>query len=318
MRDDGLGLGLALTSAAAFGTSGSLATALLASGWSSVAAVTLRISVAAAVLTVPAVLQLHGRWRQLRARLRSLSLYGLLAVGGCQLCYFNSIQHMSVAVALLIEYSGTLLVVAWMWLRHGNRPTRLTLGGAALAIAGLVPVLDLAGPQHVDAVGLAWAAAAAVGLAGYFVVSARADDPLPGVVVAWAGMGVGAVELGLAVLIGVVPFTAPDSSVRLAGHRVGWIVPVLGLALVAAALAYGLGIAAARRLGARLASFLAMTEVVFATLFAWLLLGQRPTGLQLAGGAVVLAGIALVRAGEPSAAPELVTAEAELPAAAVA
>jgi drug/metabolite transporter (DMT)-like permease len=318
VRDDGLGLGLALTSAAAFGTSGSLATALLASGWSSAAAVTLRISIATAVLTIPALLQLRGKWHQFRAQLRSLSLYGLFAVGGCQLCYFNSVQHMSVAVALLIEYSGTLLVVAWMWLRHRNRPTRLTLAGAALAIGGLVPVLDLTGPQHVDAVGLAWAVAAAIGLAIYFVISARADNPLGGAVMAWAGMGFGAIELGLAVLVGIVPFAAPDSSVHLAGHDLNWIVPVLGLSLVAAVLAYQLGIAAARRLGARLASFLAMTEVLFATLFAWLLLGQRPGGLQLAGGAVVLAGIALVRAGEPGAEPEVVTAEAELPAASAA
>ncbi|TAM92033.1 MAG: EamA/RhaT family transporter [Jatrophihabitans sp.] len=301
MRDDGAGLGLAFISAAAFGTSGSLAASLLASGWSSAAAVLLRISIGAAVLTVPAVLQLRGQWSRFGRRLRSLSLYGLLAVGGGQLCYFNAVRHMSIAVALLVEYSGTLLVVAWVWLRSGERPTRLTLAGAVLAIAGLVPVLDLTGPQRVDAVGLAWAGAAAVGLAVYFVLSARAETGLPGTVLAWAGMGLGAVEVGAAALVGAVPFAVSGSPVRLAGHPVSWLVPILGLSLVACAFAYLLGIAAARRLGARLGSFVAMTEVLFATGFAWLLLGQRPTGLQVAGGLVVLAGIALVRAGEPAA-----------------
>jgi drug/metabolite transporter (DMT)-like permease len=58
------------------------------------------------------------------------------------------------------------------------------------------------------------------------------------------------------------------------------------------------GIGAARRLGAKLASFIGMTEVLFAILFAWLALGQLPTPIQFAGGLFILAGIALVRAGE--------------------
>jgi drug/metabolite transporter (DMT)-like permease len=35
--------------------------------------------------------------------------------------------------------------------------------------------------------------------------------------------------------------------------------------------------------------------VMFAVLFAWMLLGQRPHPLQLVGGLLVLAGIVLVR-----------------------
>jgi drug/metabolite transporter (DMT)-like permease len=84
-------------------------------------------------------------------------------------------------------------------------------------------------------------------------------------------------------------------------------VPVLGLSLIAAVIAYVAGIGAARRLGAKLASFIGMTEVLFAILFAWLALGQLPTPIQFAGGAFILAGIALVRAGERS--PVAVTAD---------
>ena len=60
-----------------------------------------------------------------------------------------------------------------------------------------------------------------------------------------------------------------------------WLVPVLGLSVVAAAIAYVVGIGAARMLGAKLASFVGLTEVLFAVLFAWLLLGQLPTVIQL-------------------------------------
>ena len=67
---------------------------------------------------------------------------------------------------------------------------------------------------------------------------------------------------------------------------------------VAAAIAYVAGIGAARLLGPKLATFVGLTEVVFAVLFAWLLLGELPTGLQLVGGALIVAGIALVRIDE--------------------
>jgi drug/metabolite transporter (DMT)-like permease len=86
--------------------------------------------------------------------------------------------------------------------------------------------------------------------------------------------------------------------VRLGGHTTSWIVPVLGLSLVAAALSYVAGINAARRLGAKVGSFIGLTEVLFAVLFAWLVLDQLPGAMQLVGGVFILAGVSLVRIDE--------------------
>ena len=77
-----------------------------------------------------------------------------------------------------------------------------------------------------------------------------------------------------------------------------WWLPVLGLGVVTAALAYVTGIAATRRLGSRLASFVALTEVLAALGFAWVLLGQVPRSIQLLGGALVLLGVVIVKSGE--------------------
>ena len=85
-------------------------------------------------------------------------------------------------------------------------------------------------------------------------------------------------------------------TVQLAGHRTSWLVPAVGLAVVAMAAADVTGIAAARTLGPELASFAALSEVIFAVLTAWLLLGQRPAMTQLAGGVFILAGVAAVHA----------------------
>ena len=73
------------------------------------------------------------------------------------------------------------------------------------------------------------------------------------------------------------------------------------LGLVTAALSYVAGIAAARRLGSRLASFVALLEVV----------AERAVGLaaprraarravQLLGGLLILAGVVAVKLGERS------------------
>jgi len=301
-RAGGIGLGLALVSAAAFGTSGTFAASLLEAGWTPGAAVTTRVVLAALVLTVPALLLLRGLPGGPRAALargsRTLTVYGLAAVAGCQLAYFNAVETLSVAVALLLEYTGVLMVVGWLWLRHGLRPRRLTVAGAAVAVAGLALVLGVLGQADLDPVGVLWGLAAAVGLAVYFVLSARQEDALPPLVVAWGGLSVGGVALLAAGAVGVLPMAAPRTDVVLLDTELSWLVPVLGLALVAAALAYVSGIVGARLLGAKVASFVGLTEVLFAVAFAWLLLGQSLTAVQLLGGLLVLGGITLVRVDE--------------------
>lgn len=306
------GLALALLSGTTFGTSGSFASSLIHAGWTPGAAVTTRVVAAALLLTVPALLQLRKHQVSARAA-RMLLLYGLVAVAGAQLCYFNAVAHLSVAVALLLEYSGILLVVAWGWLRQGHRPRRMTIIGGVAALAGLVLVLDLAGAHRIDVVGVLWGVGAAVGLAVYFLIAAATDDAAPPLVAAWGGLAAGAVVLGVAAGAGVLQVRATPADVTLLGHRVLWVIPILGLALVAGAVAYLSGIAAARLLGAKLASFVGLTEVLSAVVFAWLLLGQQLDAVQLGGAALVLTGIVLVRldddgpertsAAEPSARP---------------
>jgi drug/metabolite transporter (DMT)-like permease len=100
----------------------------------------------------------------------------------------------------------------------------------------------------------------------------------------------------------VLPMHASFGQVSFASHRTSWVSPVAGLALIGTVVAYLFGIAAARALGAKLASFIGLLEVVFAVLFAWLFLAQLPTGVQLVGGAFIVGGVALVRVDELRAA----------------
>ena len=292
------GLVLVLLSAASFATSGSFAGSLIAAGWTPGAAVIFRLVIAAVVLTVPAALSLRGRWSLLRSGAPMVLVYGVVAVAGAQYAYFNAVAHLSVGVALLLEYQGTILVVAWMWLRHGRRPRPVVLAGAAVALAGLALVLDVVGGFQLDGVGVVWGLVAAVGLATFYVLAADDAQPLPPLALSCVGLWVGAVVMLATVAAGLVPYRTTTAPVQLAGQHVSWLVPVLGLAIVAAAFGYVLGTLGARLLGATLASFVGLAEVLFAVAFAWLFIGQVPTVVQAIGGVVVVAGVALVRLGE--------------------
>ena len=290
------GLGLALLSAAAFATSGTFAKPLLASGWSPAAAVIVRLGVAALILAVPAAVALRGRWGLLQERWRPIVLYGLFGGAMVQVAYFNAIRYIDIGIALLVEYLGVIWVVLWGWARTRRRPATLTLLGMLVAIAGLAVVLNPGDLAGVDPRGLAWACLAAFGMAVYFITSAETPG-IPPVAFVSAGLGVGAVALTVAGLVGLMPLTASTADVVAFGGTWPWWLPLVELGLVAAALAYLLGFVAARSLGSTVASFVGLTEVVFAVAWAWLLLAELPTPVQLLGGVILLLGVAAVQAG---------------------
>ncbi|MDO3650124.1 EamA family transporter [Nocardia mangyaensis] len=296
------GLLFAVVSASSFGLSGPLARGLMNAGWSAAAVVAARVLLAGVVLLPLALSQLRGNWNLVRANAALIIAYGLVAVAGTQLAYFNAVAHMEVGTALLIEYTAPIAVVGWLWVRHRQRPGAATVGGAALGVVGLLLVLDVTSGLSADPIGIAWAMGAMVGAATYFVLSAHGVD-LPGTVLAAGGLLIGGVTLVLAGVVGIVPLHATTDPVVFDDFTTSWWIPILTIGIVTAAIAYATGIAATRRLGARLASFVALTEVLAALLFAGALLGESPRPIQLLGGALILIGVIAVRLGEPAPLP---------------
>lgn len=297
-----LGLPLAIAAAFSFGMSGAWARGLIDAGWTPGAAVTVRVWVAALVLLVPTILALRGRWGALRRNAGMVAAYGLLAVAATQLCYFQAVAVMDVGIALLIEYTAPIAVILWLWLRRGERPSRRSVLGAVVAFVGLVLMLDIVTGAEVNLPGILWALAAMVGAASYFLLSARADTGLPPIALAGGGLLFGAAGLTVAGLVDILPLVWTTDDIAYRFGTVPWFVPVLAIGVLATALAYLLGIASSRMLGSRLASFVALSEVVAAMLFGWLLLGQLPDLLQALGGVLVLVGVVVVKLGEPRSA----------------
>jgi drug/metabolite transporter (DMT)-like permease len=293
----GSGLLFALGSAASFGMSGALARSLLDLGWSPPAVVAARVGGAFLVLLVPTLFLLRRIGLPTVRQSGRLLIYGIVAVGLAQLCYFSAVQYLSVGVALLLEYLAPVLLIGWHWARSRRRPAVAVLLGAALSLVGLALVLDLRSGLTLNPIGVAWGLGAALCLCAYFVLGEDngVSTPVHPLLLTTAGTGIGSAAILLAAAAGVLPLTFRTGNTTLAGHQVAWWVPILLLILVAAALAYLIGIIAVRRLGSSVASFVSLTEVIFAVIFAFVLLGQRPGPLQLVGGTLVLAGIAVVQ-----------------------
>jgi drug/metabolite transporter (DMT)-like permease len=115
-------LGFALLSASSFGLSGVLGKGLLETGWTAGAAVLARVTVAALVLLVPTVISLRGSWAALRQHTWLVLAFGLVPVAGTQFCFFQAVSRLRVGIALLLEYTAPVVIIGWLWVRHGHRP----------------------------------------------------------------------------------------------------------------------------------------------------------------------------------------------------
>jgi drug/metabolite transporter (DMT)-like permease len=298
------GLAIGLGSAAAFGLSGSFGHALLDDGWSPAALVAARVGGAFLVLIVPCLLLLRRTGLPSLRRSRELVVYGIVAVAGAQLFYFSALQYLSVGVALLLEYLAPVVLIGWRW-AHGDRPTPAIGIGAGLALIGLALVLDVRHGLTVSAIGVAYGLGAMLCLAAYFVLADPKPgvEPVPPLLLTTAGTGVGAVLLLIVGATGLLPLAASTGATTLAGASVPWWVPMSLLIVVSAVIAYLTGVVAVRRLGSAVASFVALTEVLFAVVFAAVLLGQIPGTGQVLGGLLVLTGIVVVQGGAAAAPP---------------
>ena len=316
-----LGLMFAIGSAFTFSTSGPLAKSLMEAGWSATAAVTARMACGALLMVIVASVIRPGWVREARQHARVLVLYGFIPVAGAQLCYFNAVAHLSVGVALLLEYTAPILVVGWLWATTQRRPSGMTLAGVALAIAGITLVLNIfsggasaatpAVGAHGTVAGVAWAVGAALCAACYFMMSGQvsssgaADDQgLHSITLATGGLITGALAVALLGFSGVMPMQFTANDVVVAGTTLPWLVPVIVLGVIPTAVAYWLGIAGVSRLRPGFASLVGLSEVLFAVLAAWVLLGEAVSATQAIGGVVVLLGLALARHGDDDRQPD--------------
>ncbi|MFY1637398.1 EamA family transporter [Solwaraspora sp. WMMB335] len=305
-RRPALGLALVVGASVLFAVNGTAAKLVLQAGLDAPRLTLLRATGAFAGLLVISVVLRPGV-RRLRLRARELPLlagYGLTGFFLVPMLYFVAIARLPVGIALLFEYTGPLMVALWVWLVQRQRVRSRIWAGLALSLTGLAGVAQVWDGLTLDALGLAAGLGAAVLLAAYYLIGARGvrgRDALSLTTWAFGASAVaGLLTRGLAADLGgwgpVLTRTASGVPVAL---LCGYVV------LLGSIVPYLMTTAALRHLPATSVGIIAMSEPVIAATVAWVVLGasEALSPAQLAGGALVLAGVILAetaRAGSPA------------------
>jgi drug/metabolite transporter (DMT)-like permease len=232
-----------------------------------------------------------GHVRELRLLTRRQVRAGLL-LGACGYaiqsgCYFSALKHIDASLLSLLLYTFPAMVAGAAVLIGRERMDGRRFTALALASAGLVLVLAGAGGGSLEAVGVVLGLSAAVVYSTYILVSDRVVggiSPIPLSALVCTGAAV-SLTIGSTVIGQLHP-----GAVTIAGW--GWLASI---AVVSTVAAIGLFFAGLRLAGPTAASILATVEPLVTVLLAFLVFGETLGPVQIAGGALVLAAVFVLR-----------------------
>ncbi len=234
-----------------------------------------------------ALMLVRGGWRLAPRRFAAVAGYGLILVS-VQLSYFKAIQLAGVAVALFLQYTAPLLVAGWEAMRARRWPPRPVSIALAAATTGSALLVLPGGSLQVPVGGIAWGIISAIGFAAGTVIggSLRRRGTSGTALVAW-GLILGALWLG--------PIWSPWAAVA-AVRAADWPY-FLYVAVLATAVPFALFASALGHVRGSVAILVAMLEPVLGAALAWAILGEALAPAQMAGGALILAAVALAAVG---------------------
>ncbi len=275
---------MVLASATGFGTLAIFAKLGYASGLGTDQLLSFRFLLAAIGMWILAIV--FGQSPLRLARKQALTLVGLGAVvyTGQSLTYFIALRTLPASLVVLIAYIYPSLVVVagWLFLRRAVSAWY----GVALA-ASFLGVAMLVGGAHLQ---LAWALVFAIAsptiYTCYILIGERVMSSVPAI--AASAVIMSGAALAFCVL------AAFSHQLALPHNPGGWAVGV-GIALFPTMLAISLFLAGLPRIGAARAALLSTWEPVVTVLLAVVVLGDRLSLVQVAGGVLVLLAVIIVQ-----------------------
>jgi drug/metabolite transporter (DMT)-like permease len=291
-RSPRLGYALAALAAAMFALNGSLARFLLDDGISAAHLSQLRVTLAFVVLAGTLAIVDRGRLRIARRDVPRMAWLGIVGVAVVQFTYFAAIDRLPISVALVIQFTGPLLVLLWLRIVHGRHLRPSLYAAVALSLVGSALVVEIYDASGLDGVGVLFAVIAAVSFAVYLVGFERAGRSYDAfTTLAW-GLGFATV----AWLLVSPPWTLPLGDLA----SVRSVSLVLGVVLVGTLGSFLLNLTALRHLPATRVGVVATLEPPLATVMAWLIHGESLAAVQIAGGVLVVAAVAWTQLHPPA------------------
>jgi drug/metabolite transporter (DMT)-like permease len=298
---DSRGSLLCLSSAAAFGAMAIFGKLAFDEGATAGTLLAVRFLLAASVLW--AILVARGGWARLRATpARDVRI--ALGLGACGYalqagCYFLALQRIEASLLSLLLYTFPAIVTIAAVLLGRERLDGRRVAALLLVSAGLTLVLAGAGTGALAPLGVVLALGAAFVYSAYILVSdgiARRLDPMTLSTLVCTGAAV-SLTIGSAAIGAVHP-----GDLSAAGW--GWLAC---LSLVSTVGAIAMFFAGLGRVGPSAASILSTVEPLVTVGLAAVVFGERLSGAQLVGGALVLGAVLVLRLGR-AATPRTATA----------
>jgi drug/metabolite transporter (DMT)-like permease len=247
-------------------------------------------------------------WRSMAAALPVLRREWrlILALGATGIATFHvlvylALQSTTVVNALLVlSLAPILTLLGSAWLRE-ERPTARQVGGAAISIAGALVLVTRGNLESVASRGLqsgdAWMLMAVVIWAAYSLLLRRRPPELPPSVTLAASIAAALVMMAPLLLIDLA-LTAP----ALMLPSLDVLLSIGYISIFASAIAFLLWSRGVSRVGPVRAGQFIHLMPIFGGAMAFVLLGEKPGHVQVAGALLVLAGIAFVERRPPGSA----------------
>lgn len=221
-----------------------------------------------------------------------------IAVASLQATYAIAVHILPVGIALLLEYTATLavaLIAYFVFKEHVKARIWIAIG---LVLTGLVVVAEVWNTT-LDPIGVVWALLASASLTAYFILGERQTGAMHPMAVGFWTMVVATVfwaflsgwwEIDPLIFIDTIPLT--DDPAGMTGPA--WVLMAINI-VVGTFFSFALSLFAISRLKATRAGIVATSEILFAFLFAFVLLGETLNVGQIIGATVVLIGIVIAQ-----------------------
>lgn len=286
-----LGVTMVIAAATIFALNGTVSKLLLKGGFDAPQLTAFRA--AGAFLGLLLITVTTKGWGVLRARrdeVPRLIIFGLAGFFLVPMLYFVAISRLPVGIGLLFEFTAPAFVALWVRFGERQQVRRRLWVGLGLCLTGLVCVTQVwEGQPSLDALGIAAGMGSAILLAAYYVMGSKTvetRDPIS--LTCWA--------FGISAIAGAVvrPWWNFDAGLLL-GTSDGvpmWLLAIY-LLIFGTLIPYLLITYSLQHLPPTSVGIIGMTELVLASIFAWVLLSEALSPAQVIGGLVLLTGVIL-------------------------
>jgi len=242
-----------------------------------------RIFLASVVVAPFAAPSLARAWPALSARRRLILLASGISLGVHFATWIASLAYTTVAASVLLVNTAPLFTLVFSWWLLGERASSAVRIAMAVALTGAA--LIAAGDWDGGTASLTGDALAMAGAVLYHVIGRGLRDALP----------LSAYVLGVwATAAATLALLAAAARVPVFGYPFRTFALFLALAVVPTVFGHGLVNRSLRRIPAPTVGLFLLGEPIAASVLAYAVFGEMPSRLTIAGGALVLAALALV------------------------